>query len=251
MTESSGLFGPVRRFLATLAFLTRLAPARILPEGDMRRAMFHLPLCGLALGLVVAAPAWAGLFEGRPALQGWLCLALSLWLTRGLHLDGLCDILDAAAAHVEPERFWTIVKDSRCGTFAVGGAVIALGGQGLLYAEALRALPAWSLVWVFVAGRSCAVVFGWRLRALVRPGLGGLFLSGADGRAAAWALLAALGPALWLRPLAAAWALAAALVLIFPLWRLTRAVGGVNGDFLGAAVVLGETAAAAGLVLSL
>lgn len=250
MTETTGLTGPFRRYFATLAFLTRLAPPRIMPEGDMRRSMFHLPLCGLALGLVVAAPAWAGLFEGRPALQGWLCLALALWLTRGLHLDGLCDILDAAAAHVEPERFWMIVKDSRCGTFAVGGAVIALGGQGLLYAEVLRSQPAWCLAWVFVAGRSCAVIFGWRHRDLVRPGLGGLFLSGADWRAACWALAAALGPALWLRPLAAAWALGGALVLLIPLSRLARAVGGVNGDFLGAAIMLGETAAAAGLVLS-
>lgn len=250
-TGSVSGVGPLGRFFAVLAFLSRLAPARVLAEADMRRAMFHLPLCGLVLGLCIAAPAWAGLFDGRPAVQGWLCVALSLWLTRGLHLDGWCDILDAAGNHVEPERFWRIIKDSRCGSFAVAGAVLLLGGQGLLFAEVLRALPAWSLIWVFVAGRSVAVLFGWRHRALIRPGLGGLFLSGADWRAVLWALVLALVPALWLRPIAALWACVAACVFLLPLSRLAKAAGGVNGDFLGAAVLLGETAAAAGLVLSL
>lgn len=38
---------------------------------------------------------------------------------------------------------------------------------------------------------------------------------------------------------------------LYPLYRLARLVDGVNGDFLGAAVVLGELAAGLGLVLAL
>ena len=244
------MLGPAARFLATLGFLSRLAPARLMPEADMRRAMFHLPLCGLVLGAVVAAPASFGLFAGRPLIQAWVCVLLSIFLTRGLHLDGLSDVLDGAAAHVDPERFWTIVKDSRCGTFGVAAVVLALLGQTVLFSEILRALPAWTLVWVFVFGRSCGVVFGWLNRRLTRPGLGGLFLSGATPAAVLWAFGLALGPALWLAPLAAGCAVLAALVLLTPLQRLCRAVAGVNGDFLGAAILLGELAAAAGLALS-
>lgn len=280
-----------RRFLATLGFLSRLAPARVQSEADMRRSMFHLPLCGLVIGLCACAPVLAGLFAGMPLAQAWLIVMLSAWMTRGLHLDGLADVMDCAGQHLNPERFWVIIKDSRSGTFGVAALVLALLGQTALFAEILRARPDWgafALPWIFVFGRACAVGFGRAHRAIIRPGLGGLFLAGATVPAVAWAfgltaflaaMLAALpahvpsfspafAPAPWLGPwlappLAAGPALLlalcsvlgfsalAALAALFPLHRLARAVGGINGDFLGAAIVLGETAAAAGLALAL
>jgi len=256
------------RLLFTLGFLSRLAPARVVPDADLRRSMFHLPLCGLVIGLVVGlvvglaavAPAGLaaftkqGLLADRPQVQAWLAVALLAWVTRGLHLDGLADVADAAAAHVQPERFWTIIKDSRCGTFGVAALVLALGGQGVLFAEMLRSGPWWAsalaLAWTLVFGRSCAVVFGLSARAHVRPGLGGLFLSGATWPAAVWAVALALGPLLWFKPLAALYAVALALVALAPLRRLVSAVDGVNGDFLGAAITLGELCAALGFVLA-
>lgn len=275
-----------RRFFATLGFLSRLVPARVLCEADMRRSMFHLPLCGLVIGLCACAPVLAGLFAGMPLAQAWLAVMLSAWLTRGLHLDGLADVMDGAGQHLNPERFWVIIKDSRSGTFGVAALVLALLGQTVLFAEILRARPGWgafALPWVFVFSRACAVGFGRVHRAIIRPGLGGLFLAGATAPAVAWAfglslfLAALLGllsahtsadmpaymPA-WTQSaapafLAALWpalcffvlAVTAALAALFPLHRLARAVGGINGDFLGAAIVLGETAAAAGLALAL
>lgn len=263
-----------RRFLATLGFLSRLVPARVLSEADMRRSMFHLPLCGLVIGLCACAPVLAGLLTGMPLAQAWLIVMLSAWLTRALHLDGLADVMDGAGQHLNPERFWVIIKDSRSGTFGVAALVLALLGQTVLFAEILRARPQWgafALPWVFVFGRACAVCFGRVHRAIIRPGLGGLFLAGATAPAVAWAfgltffLAAMLGslpaPAPGTAPafLPAPWsalcffvlAVMAALAALFPLHRLARAVGGINGDFLGAAIVLGETAAAAGLALAL
>jgi adenosylcobinamide-GDP ribazoletransferase len=243
--------GMLRRFLAALGFLSRLAPARVIAEEDMRRTMFHLPLCGLVIGLTACAPALAGLFAGRPLAQAWTVALLSAYFTRGMHLDGLSDVMDGAAQHTSPERFWIIVKDSRCGTFGVVAVALALLGQVALFAEVLGHAWAWALPWVFVFGRACGVCFGAVNRAYSRPGLGGLFLSGADGKAVCWALFLALGPALWFKPLAALYAVLAVLVLLTPLYRLVRAVAGVNGDFLGASILMGELAAAAGLVLTL
>lgn len=242
------------RFLGTLGFLSRLAPARVLPEADLRRMMFHLPLCGLVIGavivLAIGAPAALGLLAGRPLVLAWLAVALLAWVTRGLHLDGLADVADGAAAHVEPERFWAIIKDSRSGAFGVAAMVLALGGQGVLFGEMLKDGHWWGVIWAVVFGRCCAVVFGFTARAHVRPGLGGLFLAGATPAATAWAVAAALVPALWLRPLAAAWAVALALAALTPLRRLVTAVGGVNGDFLGAAITIGELCAGLGFVLA-
>lgn len=252
----------LKRFLATLGFLSRLAPARVMDEADMRKSMFHLPLCGLVIGLCACAPALAGLFAGQPLVQAWLCVLLSAWLTRGLHLDGLADVMDGAGQHLNPERFWVIIKDSRSGTFGVAALVLALLGQTLLFAEILRARPDWgalTLPWIFVFGRACAVVFGRVHRARIRPGLGGLFLAGATLPAVAWAVglscglpaaLALVLPAAEVLP-SLGFAVLAGLAALLPLHRLAKAVGGVNGDFLGAAIMLGETAAAAGLALAL
>jgi len=248
----------LRRFLATLGFLSRLAPARVIAEADMRRTMFHLPLCGLVIGLAAGAPALCGLFSGHPLIQAWTVALLSVYLTRGLHLDGLSDVMDGAGQHTSPERFWAIVKDSRAGTFGVAAVALVLLGQTALLGAVFERLAPWTdplarlwpLPWVFVFGRACGVCFGRAGRALTRPGLGGLFIAGADGRAVAWALALALGPVLWLAPLAALYAVLGALVLLTPLHRLSRAVAGVNGDFLGASILMGELAAAAGLVLA-
>ncbi|OIO02763.1 MAG: hypothetical protein AUJ49_05690 [Desulfovibrionaceae bacterium CG1_02_65_16] len=248
----------LRRFLATLGFLSRLAPARVIDEADMRRTMFHLPLCGLVIGLVACAPALLGLFSGRPLIQAWTVVLLAAYLTRGLHLDGLSDVMDGAAQHTSPERFWAIVKDSRAGTFGVAAVALALLGQTALLAAVFAALPGWSeplarlwpLPWIFVFGRACGVCFGRAGRGRTRPGLGGLFIAGADGRAVAWALVLALGPALFLAPLAALYAALGALILLTPLYRLSRAVAGINGDFLGASIIMGELAACAGFVLA-
>jgi adenosylcobinamide-GDP ribazoletransferase len=240
-----------RRFLATLGFLSRLAPARVMDEADMARAMFHLPLCGLVIGALACAPALPWALAGRPQIAAWCVVALGAWITRGLHLDGLCDILDASAAHVEPERFWRIVKDSRCGAFGVIGVCLALLGQQAFLAEILRAGPAWRVVWIFVFGRACGVCLGFLGRAWRRPGLGGLFLAGADAKAVAWALCCALAPAALFGPVAGPLAAGVAACLaggvLWALLRLGRAVAGVNGDFLGAAIVLGELCACAGL----
>jgi adenosylcobinamide-GDP ribazoletransferase len=252
----------LKRFLTTLGFLSRLAPARVMDEADLRKCMFHLPLCGLVIGTAACAPALAGLFAGSPLVQAWLCVLLSAWLTRGLHLDGLADVMDGAGQHLNPERFWAIIKDSRSGTFGVAALVLALLGQTALIAEILRARPdggALALPWVFVFGRACAVVFGRVHRRLIRPGLGGLFLSGATLPAVAWAVCFACGlptvlalalPAAEIVP-ALGFAVLASLAALLPLHRLGKAVGGVNGDFLGAAIMLGETAALAGLALAL
>ncbi len=255
---------PLSRFLGVLGFLTRLVPGRLLPEADMRRAMFHLPLCGLALGLAVAAPLAAlhaaGPLAGKPLAHAWLAVLLSAWLTRGLHLDGLADICDGAASHVEPERFWTIVKDSRVGVFGAAGVGLYLLGQVALLAEALRGrdplLAAAAIAWVLLFGRCCGVVFGFLHRAGLRPGLGGLFLAGADKTAVIWAAALALGTGLQLgfsttAGVVLAGAVLAAWLLLAPLSRLGRAVGGINGDFLGASILLGETAAALSLALLL
>lgn len=241
----------MRGLLTALSFLTRLAPGRRCEPEDLASAMPWLPVVGLILGGLLAAPLALGLFAASAWVQAWLVLAGSLWLTRGLHLDGLADIADAWGSGATGERFWGIVKDPRLGAFGAMGLVIVLSGQLVLLHELLARQALGALTLVFVLGRLAAVVLARSARTLARPGLGRLFISGATRHGLALALATSLGAGLLLvRPLPLAAMLAASLAPILGLRRLARQQDGLNGDFLGAAIVLGELGACLGWLLA-
>lgn len=239
----------LKDFLITLGFLTRLAPARVATDAEMRRTMPWVPAVGLVLGAVIALPFWIGLFEGKPWVQAWLAVLLSLWLTRGLHYDGIADVCDAFTAHFDPERFWKVIKDSRCGAFGVLALVFAASGQLVLFADVFGRFSPLVIIWPFVAGRLNCVLFGLLGKGLARPGLGSLFYAGATPAVVAVNVLATALLGLLLLP-AKAVLLTFALIIaaLIPLHKLAKDVNGSNGDFLGASIILGELGALLGIV---
>ena len=87
---------------------------------NMRCALAAFPLVGAALGL--ACWGWAALCVriGLPELpRGAGLCALPALLTGGIHLDGYCDVSDALASHAPPAKKREILRDPRCGAFAV------------------------------------------------------------------------------------------------------------------------------------
>ena len=242
----------LKGFPLALGFLTRLFPARLAEPKDLARAVAWLPAVGLILGCVVVLPFWLGLLRGQTWVQAWLIVAFSAFLTRGLHMDGLSDVLDASAAHAESERFWAIVKDSRTGAFGVIGLALAVAGQVAICEALLRAGLFGGVAWTFCLGRFAALSLGAACRNLTRPGLGGSFIAGADAPAVLLGLaVTALSCLALVPPAGHALALCLAAAALAPLYLLARRVQGINGDFLGAAVVLGELAAGVGLAAGL
>lgn len=236
-------------FLLTVGFLTRLAPARAASDEEMRRTMPWTPLTGLLLGAVITLPFALGLFRGEPWVQAWLVVLASIWLTRGLHYDGIADVCDAFTAHFDPQRFWTVIKDSRCGAFGVIALVMTLAGQIVLFAALLAKGNPAAALWPFVVGRLNCVAFGVVGRRFARPGLGSLFYSGASLKCLAVNAALALGlGALLLPPQALAITAALMIITLIPLHKLAKDVSGSNGDFLGASIVLGELCGLLGIV---
>ncbi len=70
----------IRRFTDTLGFLTRLAPARVIPEEEMNRYMAYMAPVGAVLGVVVVLPFYLGLFGSTPWIQAWLMVAANIYL---------------------------------------------------------------------------------------------------------------------------------------------------------------------------
>jgi adenosylcobinamide-GDP ribazoletransferase len=215
-------------------------------EPRFTRIARFAPWIGAVLGGLQAL-LWLGL-EGRvPVLaQVALTLALALWLTGGLHMDGAMDTADGLAAG---ERLLEAMDDSRVG--AAGAQTLAL--LLLLRAAALACLGAaaplallWAAVWGRVAPLLAMAHFPY-----LRPGGTAAFHRhhwaglGVELRPTLL-VLAALGlPTLALAPspaLALA-LLAGALPALLVPRRLGQRLGGHSGDSYGACVEWSECGA--------
>ena len=163
---------------------------------------------------------------------------------------GFADVADAWGSFTRGERFFAIMKDSRIGAFGGMAIAVAVVGQTALGAELLGAGKVWLLAAAPAAGRALAVALMRCCRDLGRPGLGSLCLPGATNATTFFAAgvgLAAIFAAGGFRAGAGGAALCG--VVLWRLVRLAREQGGINGDFLGAAIVAGELCALAGGLL--
>jgi adenosylcobinamide-GDP ribazoletransferase len=228
----------LRSFGHALQFLTRLPAPRFaeFDPQDLSRSAIWFPLVGILIGITVAAAVWAG-GHGSPWIGALAGLIVWVWITGGLHMDGLGDVADAlAAAHRVPERFLEVLRDPHVGAFGVMAIGLQFIAKLVLLAEistvpallALLLVPAWArwgtLVWSLTVpplASGSGERFSWEISRpwTVAQGIG----------------LAALS--LWVAPI-----LLAALLIVPALalyWRLR--LGGITGDCLGASVEVTES----------
>lgn len=127
-------------FALALSFLTilrlPLLPARLAGPMELAASFTFFPLVGAILGgfWVLFAAAVKPLLP--PALIAVLLTGFMALLTRGLHLDGLADLVDGVGGGYTPEKRLAIMKDSRIGTFGAAALVLVL----ILKITALQAL---------------------------------------------------------------------------------------------------------------
>jgi adenosylcobinamide-GDP ribazoletransferase len=198
------------------------------------RAMLLAPWVGAALGAVVGLLA-LGLRQVLPAvLAGALAVGVDALLTRGLHLDGLADTVDALGSYRDRERALRIMKSPEVGPFGVVALVLVLIVQVVVVGSA--SVPAVIAAWA--AARTAVTIACAEGIPAARPEGLGAFVAGSVPRWAAGlsavAVAALAVPAVagrgWQGPVVVATAL---LVTVAVLRHLVRRLGGITGDTLG------------------
>ena len=128
-----------------------------------------MPLVGWfvgALGALVFILANA-VFH-HTAIAVVLSIAATILLTGALHEDGLADSCDAFGGHVTRDRALTIMKDSRVGTYGMGGLVLVLLLKYLTLSSIAQNSPTWLFIIIYIGAhalsRSLAIRTSWRLR---------------------------------------------------------------------------------------
>lgn len=240
-------------FWLALQFLTRLpTPATTYTDtAALGRSALFYPLIGLIIGLLLYIPGcWFA--DINPWLRAALVLALWVWLTGGLHLDGLADSSDAwAGGQGERDRSLAIMKDPYAGPAGVTSIVLLL----LLKFAALGTLLGTSacIAWWLapVAGRSVLLAMLLLLPYVRSGGLGNDISAQLPKRQAQLVLLAVCALGLLTAGRAGLLTITAGGLLLLMLYRtLLRRLGGTTGDTLGAGVELSEALALIVLALA-
>ena len=233
-----------RAFTTAVQFLTRvpLPGGMNVPQPDLtllRACVIYFPLVGTLIGSITAGVITVSLAWWPILVAVLLGLIVEALATGAFHEDAVADCCDGFGGGWTREDVLRIMKDSRIGSFAGVGLILALG----LRIAGLMSCPQELLVPVCVGsaglGRWAILLLMWRIPPIAnRDGLAKDIGQQLTLREVALGTLAALPAMLWLGWLDPWRLLAAILVVVVTVgvWGLivVRRLGGITGDCLGA-----------------
>lgn len=221
---------------------------------NQKTSMCFFPLVGAFVGAAVAVWLWLCERLGIGALlQGVVGALLPLWMTGGIHMDGLMDTSDALASWQTRQRRLEILKDSHTGAFAVMACCgYLLLTMGLLSEATLATAP--MLGMVYVASRALSA---WTMTVFqsARPqGMLNSFARAAQKR------MVGISSAGYLALCAFAWGMSGGWLALLCMATCALCVlnyrhmaykyfGGVTGDLAGWFVQITEAACMAAIIL--
>lgn len=230
-----------------VAFMTlsRIPMGQVARQVPMGETAWAWPLVGAVLGAAFAGThvvaIWAGLGSGVAVV---LAMIVALLLSGAMHEDGLADLADGIGGGADPARRLEIMRDSRLGSYGAMALILAFGLSAALWLRLSPAqVPAVAVALGLVSRmglplwtRICPQARPKGLGQAARHGLGGISVMVALG-------IGILGAsALLALPHAGAMVLgclgAQALLCLYA----RRVLGGITGDVLGAAQVIGALA---------
>jgi adenosylcobinamide-GDP ribazoletransferase len=235
----------INNFLNAVGFLSVLPLRSKEPyqPGDLGRSALFYPLVGVFMGALTAGVNYLLTLLFPPMLTAALTLCFWIFITGGLHLDGVADCFDGILNASPPERRLEIMKDPQLGTFGGLGLILLI----LLKFSCLYTLPAqktWLLLpFAMASSRWLLLLAGKQPNA--RPGgLGAEFSSGLKPLhfiLAGLTILILIGIAKWQLGWMALVALLAAHLLALLIFYIARSrLGGLTGDVFGLLVEFSE-----------
>ena len=110
----------LKQFILGVQFLTRIPIRANMPAepSDFKGALCFFTVVGLIIGTLEWLLFSLGM-QIDPLLGALLATIGGIWITGGMHLDGLADVFDGFGANRDAERTLEIMKDSRIGSFGV------------------------------------------------------------------------------------------------------------------------------------
>lgn len=234
-------------------FMTRLPIGNTISfnEEELGKSMKFFPLVGIVIGLIMYTfHTLLSIYISSPILLSALIVLVYIVLTGGLHLDGLSDTFDGIFSYRSKQRMLEIMKDSRVG---VNGVIVLIMYfiLNILFLSELETLelPMGAFILLYpVIGRmntvvNCATAPYARASGMAKSFventyIAGFFVSFAITMAYSYAVLSYFGLEMKFMAIIPIMA-----ILGYYFARLmTRKIGGVTGDTLGAVLEMTQVA---------
>jgi len=230
--------------LSALQFLTAI-PFGIkgTSQKDMAKSLVYFPIVGLLIGLLAAGINNLALLLNFNALAASIMAVVTLIIiTRGLHLDGLSDSADAFFSGKPKEEMLIIMRDSHAGVMGILSIITVILLKIALLSSINIPLRANALMLSCALSRWCVVPAMLFFPYARQEGKAGIFIKGLNPRILTLSSLVAVACA------ALAWGIKGLILLVpaaafsyFISRLITKKIGGITGDTLGAIVELTET----------
>ena len=126
-----------------ISFLTRLPAwqASHQPTAEVAPlSVVYFPLVGLIIGALLWGVTWL-IYPGwvtSSTVVTLLIVALWIWITGALHLDGLADCADAWMSGKQGQEMYTILKDVHSGVGATVAVTLVIVGKVTLLTEIIQ-----------------------------------------------------------------------------------------------------------------
>lgn len=230
----------MKRLILMLQFLTKLPlPFEInANEEDFSKGVVYFPLVGLVIGLLMAGLFWCVTFLSSKMIASVLVVAFEVFITGGLHLDGLADTFDGLYSYRDKERMLEIMKDSRVGTNGVLVLILVILLKVILLYHIEQVYMV--LILMPVVSRFVVVLLAATSKYARKNGMGGFFI----GKTSKSQLIIAGLMTLLLHILSLNLLIVMVGIIILALiyrYHVYTKIDGITGDVLGSAVELSET----------
>lgn len=240
-------------FLIALQFLTTFPiQLKAMPSKQQNgQSLLFYPVVGLLIGCILALMAFV--LQSLPLiLLSSMVLVLWIWLTGGLHLDGLADTADAwVGGFGDKERTLQIMKDPACGPIGVLSLVIICLLKWSAIYVLLQQQNYIALILFPVLGR-LAPLFLFLTTSYVREkGLGSSIAEYIPRPGAFLIFLACICGCLYFGWVGAISLMVFLMTLFYLRYKFIQRIDGVTGDTIGAAIEISEVLSLMAFVIAM
>lgn len=231
----------MKRLILMLQFLTKLPlPFKIdAKEEDFSKGIIYFPIVGLVIGALMA-----GLYIGLSAITNImiasvLVIVFEIFITGGLHLDGLADSFDGLYSYRDKDRMLEIMKDSRVGTNGVLVLIVNIVLKMVLLISIDPEIVPTLLLLMPVVSRLMVVLLSAISKYARNNGMGGFFI----GKTTKLQLVITITLVLFMHLIYLEGLFLLGMIIILTLiyrYHVYSKIDGITGDVLGAVVEMSE-----------
>ncbi len=230
-------------FLISLQFLTQLPirTDRSEPQ-QIADSYYFYPIIGLLIGIGAVLLRRVFMFVFPLSFSITLVLAFLVWISGGLHEDGLADVADGLGGGWTRDERLKIMKDSRIGAFGASALILALLTKFAALTSMNPTRLDAAIVTAQILGRWAFLPMGYFNRS-ANEGLGSSFMKGLEVKAVLVGTAISIVGVMLLSRIQGMLAFVTAIaIIVLASVYFRRRIGGITGDCFGATFQIVEIA---------